>query len=126
MVLSMLFAAAAVLLATIGVYGVLSWAVTQRVGEIGVRVALGARTADIVRMILKQGGRLTAIGLAFGAVGAIAIGRALASQLREVSALDPTVMAAAVGGLLVAAAVASWWPARRAARVDPMETLREQ
>jgi predicted permease len=126
MVLSILFAAAAVLLATIGVYGVLTWAVTQRVGEIGVRVALGARAADIVRMILEQGGRLTAIGLVSGAVGAVAIGRALASQLRDVSALDPTVMAGAVGGLLVAAAVASWWPARRAARIDPMVALREQ
>ncbi|HEX5047594.1 MAG TPA: ABC transporter permease, partial [Gammaproteobacteria bacterium] len=126
LVLTIVFAAVAFVLAVIGVYGVLNWAVTQRGGEIGVRVALGARAEDIVRMILAQGGRLVAIGVAIGVAGAVALGLALAAQIRNVSAVDPLVIAAAVAGLAAAALIASWVPARRAARIDPMRALREE
>jgi len=124
MVLTLVFAAVAFTLAVIGVYGVLTWAVTQRLGEIGVRIALGARGGDIVRMVLAQGGKLIALGSAIGLVGAAAIGRALASEVRSVSALDPAVLAAAVLALAIAALFASWLPARRAGNTDPMIALR--
>ncbi|MEO8466363.1 MAG: ABC transporter permease [Gammaproteobacteria bacterium] len=124
MVLTIVFAAVAFFLAVIGVYGVLSWAVTQRIGEIAVRVALGAQRRDIGRMVLGQGGRLIMIGAAIGVAGAWALGVALASQIRNVSALDPVVIAIAVVGLGGAALLASWLPARRAAGVDPMQALR--
>ena len=126
MVLTLVFAAVAFLLAVIGLYGVLAWAVSQRVGEIGVRMALGARAADIGRMILQQGGRLVAIGLVVGVAGSLALGRVLASQLDRVGAFDPVVLALTVVGLGGAALFASWLPARRAARIDPLEALRKE
>ena len=126
MVLTLVFAGVAFVLAVIGIYGVLAWAVTQRVGEIGVRMALGARAVDIGRMILEQGGRLIAIGLVVGVAGALALGRVLSSQLDRVGAFDPTVLALTVVGLGGAALFASWLPARRAARIDPMRALREE
>lgn len=126
MALTLAFASIAVTLAVIGIYGVLSWSVTQRFGEIGVRMALGARGDDIVGMILKQGGRLILIGLALGFVAALALGRAMASQIYEVSTSDPAVFAIALAGLACAALLASWLPARRASRIDPMNALREE
>jgi predicted permease len=126
MTLTLLFAATAFTLAVIGVYGVLTWAVAQRVAEIGVRVALGARTTDVVRMVLTQGGRLIALGLLIGTAIAIALGRVLAAQIQTVSALDPLVFAVAIGGLGAAALIASWLPARHAASIDPMQALRSE
>jgi predicted permease len=126
MVLTLVFAGVAFVLAVIGIYGVLAWSVTQRVGEIGVRMALGARAADIGRMILRQGGKLIAIGLLVGTAGALALGRVLSSQLDRVGAFDPLVLALTVVGLGCAALVASWLPARRAARIDPLKALREE
>jgi predicted permease len=126
MVLTLVFAGIAFTLAVIGIYGVLSWAVTQRVGEIGVRMALGARSLDIVRMIVKQGARVTAIGLAVGVAAAIALGRVLAAQIQDVDAFDPVVLALAVVGLGLPALIATWLPARRAAQVDPMRALRDE
>jgi predicted permease len=126
MALTLAFASIAVTLAVIGIYGVLSWSVTQRSGEIGVRMALGARGDDIVGMILKQGGRLILIGLALGFVAALALGRFMASQIYEVSGSDPAVFALALAGLASAALLASWLPARRASRIDPMIALREE
>jgi predicted permease len=126
LVLTLVFAAVAFVLAVIGVYGVLNWAVTQRGGEIGVRMALGARAQDVVRMVLAQGGRLVAIGVAIGVAGAIALGLVLAAQIRNVSAVDPAVIGIVVAGLASAALFASWVPARRAARIDPMRALREE
>jgi putative ABC transport system permease protein len=126
MVLTIAFAAIALTLAVVGIYGVLSWSVTQRFGEIGVRMALGARGADIVRMIIKQGGRLIVIGLALGFAAALALGRVMTSQIYEVSAYDPAVFAIALAGLGIAALVASWLPARRASRIDPIHALREE
>jgi ABC-type antimicrobial peptide transport system permease subunit len=125
MVLMLLFAAVAFTLAVIGIYGVLNWAVTQRVSEIGVCVALGAQLRDIVRMVLVQGSRLVAVGAALGVAGAIGVGALLSSQIRNVNAIDPTVLAISVASLAVAALVASWFPARRAGRIDPMRALRE-
>jgi predicted permease len=126
MVLTLVFAGVAFILAVLGIYAVLAWAVTQRAGEIGVRIALGARAPDISRMILGQGGKLIAIGLAVGAAGALVLGRLLSSQLDNVGSFDPLVLAAAVIGLGGAALVASWLPARRAAGVDPLRAIREE
>ena len=124
MVLTVVFAGVAFLLAVIGVYGVLSWAVMQRVGEIAVRAALGAQARDIGRMVLTQGGRLIALGALIGVAGAWALGAVLASQIRNVNALDPAVLTIAVLGLGGAALLASWLPARRAALIDPLRALR--
>ncbi|HJR70317.1 MAG TPA: FtsX-like permease family protein, partial [Gammaproteobacteria bacterium] len=112
-------------LAVIGVYGVLAWAVARRVGEIGVRMALGAQAADVLRMVMKQGARMIVAGLVLGIAGALALGRVLAAQIPEVDAVDPAVLTVAVLLLTAAALVASWLPARRAARVDPMQALRQ-
>ena len=124
MVLTLVFGAAAFALAVIGIYAVLTWAVTQRIGEIGVRMALGAAAADVVRMVLRQGAKFTAIGLGTGALGALALGQLMQSQVRDVGAADPLVLGVALTGLAVAAALASWLPARRASRIDPIEALR--
>jgi predicted permease len=126
MVLTLVLAGVAFVLAVIGIYGVLAWGVSQRVNEIGVRMALGARAADIGGMVLRQGGTLIVIGLAVGVVGAIALGRVLASQLDRVGAFDPLVLALTVVGLGGAALAASWLPARRAARLDPLGALRSE
>ena len=126
MVLTLVFAGVAFLLAVIGIYGVLAWGVSQRVNEIGVRMALGARAADVGRMILGQGGKLIAIGLALGVLGALALGRVLESQLDRVGSFDGTVLVLTVVGLGGAALLASWLPARRASRVDPMTALRSE
>jgi putative ABC transport system permease protein len=126
MVLTLVFGAAAFALAIIGIYAVLTWAVMQRIGEIGVRMALGAAAADVVRMVLKQGAKLTAIGLVVGALGALALGRLMQSQVRDVGAADPVVLGVALSGLAAAALLASWLPARRASRIDPIEALRPE
>jgi predicted permease len=126
MALTLLFAATAFTLAVVGIYGVLTWAVAQRVAEIGVRVALGARTTDVVRMVLTQGGRLIALGLLIGSAVAVGLGRVLATQIQSVSVLDPAVFAVAIGGLGAAALIASWLPARHAASIDPMHALRSE
>jgi predicted permease len=125
MVLTLVFAAIAVALAVVGVYGVLAWAVVRRVGEIGVRMALGARGADVLWMVMKQGAHMIAAGLVLGMAGALALGRVLSSQIPEVAAADPLVLAGAALTLTVAALAASWLPARRAARIDPLEALRQ-
>jgi predicted permease len=126
MALTIIFAAGAFLLTTIGVYSMLTWAVTQRFGEIGVRLALGATGADVVRMVLRQGARLIAIGLAFGVIGALVLGRLMASQVYEISGWDPTVFVLAIVSLTGAALVATWLPARRASHIDPMLVLRQE
>jgi predicted permease len=124
MVLTLVFGAAAFALAVIGIYAVLTWAVTQRIGEIGVRMALGAAAGDVVRMVLKQGAKLTVIGLAVGTLGALSLGRLMQSQVRDVGVADPLVLSVALTTLAAAAVLASWLPARRASRVDPVEALR--
>jgi len=118
------FAIAALALAAVGIYGVLSGGVTERMRELGVRSALGASGGEILRLILGQGMMLSCIGVVLGLVGASFASRALASLLFGVSRLDPVTYAGGVALLLVIAAAACWFPARRAARVDPAITLR--
>lgn len=126
MVLTLIFAAVAVALAVIGIYAVLTWAATQRRAEIGIRIAVGARAADIVRMFLRQAAGFLAIGLPLGVAGALVLGQLLRSQIRDVSATDPAVFAVALTAISLAALLASWLPARRAARIDPLNALREE
>jgi putative ABC transport system permease protein len=119
-----LFAATALTLAVMGIYGVMSFAVTQRRREIGVRIALGAERSDVLRMVVGEGVMLAAIGVVIGVAGALALGRVLASLLYGVEAHDPPTYAAIVALLALAALAASWVPARRAAGVQPTEALR--
>lgn len=120
------FAALALLLAIVGLYGVMAYNGVRRMREIGVRLALGARRQQIAAMMLQQGMRLLLIGLVLGFIGAMAASRVLRSLLFDVSASDPIVYLVVTLVLAVSAAVACWIPARRAARVDPMITLRAE
>jgi putative ABC transport system permease protein len=121
-----IFAGLALLLATIGVYGLLAYTTLKRVREIGIRLALGARPAQIRALVLSHGLQLLLIGSVFGLVAAFALSRALQSVLFEVKGIDPRIYLG-VGALLFAATfLASWIPARRASRVDPIQALREQ
>jgi putative ABC transport system permease protein len=108
----------------VGIYGVLAWAVARRTAEIGVRMALGARAPDVLAMVLKQAGKLLAVGLAVGALCAFALGQLVSTQIYAVSATDVSVFASALLALSAAAFAASWVPARRAARLDPLTALR--
>jgi len=113
------YAGVALLLASIGIFGVISYSVSQRTAEIGVRMALGARPADVARLILRQGGLVIALGITAGLGAALWLSRYLRTQLYAVSPVDPGVYAT-VAGLLAAVAIAACLiPARRAAKVDP-------
>jgi putative ABC transport system permease protein len=114
------------LLAIMGLYAVVSYGVTSRTREIGVRVALGATHDDVVRFISREGLRLTSIGLAIGLVMALGLSFGLAKILPGVHALDPVAFPAVIVALLGTAALACYLPARRAARVDPMVALRAE
>ena len=120
------FAAAALLLAALGIYGVVSYAVSRREREIGVRMALGAQAGDVLRMILREGLRLSVLGVAGGLVAALAAARLLAGFLFGVSSSDPLTYLLVAFGLLLAAAGASLLPARRATKVDPAVALRAE
>jgi putative ABC transport system permease protein len=120
-----LFAAIAVCLAMAGVYGVVAYTVGQRASEIGLRMALGADTGDVLRLILRQGMALTGIGLAVGLVAAVAATRVVASMLFEVKASDPVTYVGVAAVLGIVSLAASYIPARRAARVDPASALRQ-
>lgn len=121
-----LFAGLGVLLAVVGVYGVLSYAVGQRRHEIGVRMALGARAQDISRMVLRQGLSLTTIGLTIGLAVALAVTRLFSSLLYRVEPTDPATFVEITVSLMAVAALASWLPARRASRVDPARSLKQE
>jgi putative ABC transport system permease protein len=118
------FAAAALFLAALGLYGVLSYAVTQRTREIGIRMALGAERGTVTKLIVAQGLRLAGIGVVIGIGAAMALARLIESQLFEVTAIDPVTIAAMTATLIGAAILASWLPARRAVRTDPIVALR--
>ncbi len=119
------FAATALLLAALGLYGVMSYTVAQRTREMGIRLALGAQPAALMRLVVGQSLRLALLGLALGLVAALGVTRLLGAMLYGVSPIDPTTLASVSGLLLLVAALAGYLPARRAGRVDPMVALRE-
>jgi predicted permease len=120
------FAAAALLLAVLGVYGLMAFAVTQRTREIGVRIALGAHASRIFALVLKQGMLLAGIGVLAGLAGALALTRVLRSLLFEISATDPVVIGTVAIVLGAATLLGAYFPARRAARIEPVAALREE
>jgi ABC-type antimicrobial peptide transport system permease subunit len=126
MLLLGVFAATAMALALIGVHGVLSYLVARRTRELGLKLALGAAPASVVGSVVREGLRLTAVGVALGLGLALAGGRLLRGLLYGVTATDPGTLVAVGAGVFAAAAIASWIPARRAARADPMTALRSE
>ncbi len=120
------FAAVALLLAAVGIYGAVAYTVAQRTGEIGVRMALGAQTQDVLRLVVKQGMTPVLIGLILGVGAALALGRLLATQLYQISAHNPSLLAATAGTLALVALLACLVPARRASLVNPIEALRAE
>ena len=121
-----LFSAMAALLAAIGIYGVMSYAVTQRAREIGVRLALGAARRDVVALVLRQGFAMVAVGVALGFIGALLLTRLLRTLLFNVSPTDPLVFSGIVLLLALTSWIATYVPARRAAGLDPLVTLRSE
>jgi putative ABC transport system permease protein len=124
MMLIGIFAASALLLTMVGLYGLLSYQVSQRTREIGVRMALGARRADVLRAIVVRGLMLTFVGIVIGVAGSLGLGRFLETLLFGVSATSPWIFAIVAGALFVVAFLASVVPARRAMRVEPVIALR--
>ncbi len=123
MLLALAFGALALLLATVGIYGVLAHQVGERTREIGIRLALGGDASTILRLVLREGVTLVLVGLAVGAAGVLALRGVIASQLYGIGALDPRVILLVTGILIVASLIACLGPARRAARVDPVVAL---
>jgi putative ABC transport system permease protein len=123
-VLLLVFAALAIALAMIGVYGVVSYSVSQRIAEIGIRVALGARSSDVFRLVLREAITLSAIALALGLLGSLALGHVLQSLLFEVTPTDPATLATVAAVVLAVSVLAAALPARRATTIDPLTALR--
>jgi putative ABC transport system permease protein len=126
MTLLTVFGAIALLLASVGIYGVVAYSVAQRSKEIGIRMALGAQRSSVLRMVVGSGLRLALFGVGIGLIGAVAVTQALRRTLYQVSATDPLTFAAVAALLIAIALLASWAPARRAAHVDPMDALRAE
>jgi putative ABC transport system permease protein len=116
----------ALLLSAVGIFGVMANLVGERTREIGVRLAMGARREDVLKMILRRAGWLTGTGVCVGLVLAFGLARGLANLIRDVSPNDPAVFSAITGTVIVVALLASWLPARRASRIDPMVALRDE
>ena len=121
-----IFSALALLLAGVGLYGVLSYTVGQRTREIGIRMALGATPRSVVDLVVQHGLRLAGLGLLIGLAAALGLARFLQSSLYEVSPFDPVSFVAVALVLSAIGALACWLPARRATRVDPVEALRAE
>ena len=121
-----LFAAVALVLAVIGVYGVIAYSTAQRTQEIGIRLALGADQRSVLRLVLAGGLRIATAGLTLGLVGALMLTRVLSSLLYGVGTQDPVTFVVVPGVLLLVALAACWIPARRAMRVDPLTALRSE
>jgi ABC-type antimicrobial peptide transport system permease subunit len=124
MILLLVFAGLALLLASIGVYGVISYVVAQRSAEIGLRIALGARPIDVFHLILGGGGKLAAVGICAGVAGALALTRLMSSVLYGISATDPATFVIVAVVFMLVALTACYVPARRASKVDPSTALR--
>jgi predicted permease len=120
------FAGIALLLAVVGIYGAVAYTVEQRTGEIGVRMALGAQTSDVLRLVVRQGMNPVILGLIIGLAGTFAVGRLIATQLYQISPHDPFLLGAATIGLAISALLACVIPARRATLVDPIQALRSE
>jgi putative ABC transport system permease protein len=119
-----LFAALALAMAMLGLYGVINYSVTERTREIGIRIALGGSRWSVLQSVLGQGLRLAVLGTALGLAGSLAIQRVLQNELYEVKAFDPLLFAGMAAALLTTSLIASYLPARRAVRVDPLTALR--
>jgi ABC-type antimicrobial peptide transport system permease subunit len=121
-----LFAATALVLACIGIYGVMTYSVAQRTREMGIRIALGAGVGQVITLVLRDGMRLVLLGLAIGVLGSLGAGRLLANQLYRVTSTDPIVFTLVTLVLVGVALLACWLPARRATHVDPVTALRAE
>ena len=124
MIVLAIFAAVALLLAAVGIYGVIAFTVAQRTNEIGIRVAMGAQRGDVLRLVLGQGGRLIFLGVALGVVAGLLITRLMSGLLFGIRATDPATFAGVALLLAAVALLACYMPARRAMHVDPLVALR--
>jgi ABC-type antimicrobial peptide transport system permease subunit len=124
MLLLAVFSATALILAIVGIYGVIAYSVAQRTGELGIRMALGADRDDVLKLVVGHGLRLTLIGIGIGLAGALALTRLMSSLLYQTSATDPIAFVVSALLFTVVAVLASYLPARRATRIDPTDALR--
>ena len=124
MVLLGVFASTALILAVVGIYGVIAYSVAQRTQELGIRMALGAAKSDVLRLVIGHGLLLTLSGVAIGVIASVALTRVLSSMLYKTSATDPIIFSSSAALFFVVALIASYLPARRATRIDPTDALR--